>query len=107
MQTKIAKPAEPKRPAGRPIDTPAEDSLPTRLAGLSLGGSESRSVRLPLIGTTAGDVTEAGRKLASTARSAATRAMHRTENRYTIDTGHFLTHDHQHYVVSAVITRIE
>lgn len=94
---------------GRPKDTPSEDSLPTRLTQLAVGQSESRSTRLLVIVTDANTVSEAGRKLANTARSATTRASRRTngEHAYTIDTGHFLTHDHRYYVVSAVVTRIK
>lgn len=110
MQTK---PSSTKRvintPVGRPKDTPVPDSLPTRLLQLAVGESESKSVRLPVAGSTSADVTEAARKLANTARSALTRATQRSpeERRYTIDTGHFLTHDHQFYSVSALITRVE
>jgi hypothetical protein len=95
--------------AGRPKDTPVTDSLPSRLAQLAVGESETKSTRLTVAGSTAGDVSEAARKLANSARSALTRAARRNTQglRYTIDTGHFLTHDHQFYVVNAVITRVE
>lgn len=94
------------KPNGRPEGSYDEDSLPTRLAKLEVGQTESRSVRLNANEATPDQIRKSSETLSGGMRKAISRTGDRSKGRFTTETGYFISNSRV-AVITCVATRIK
>lgn len=104
-----------KRPASKLVQTalpleqeakPGDTRLPSRIAALAIGESESSSVRIQFDVTSKDELFTLSNNLKSTMSKAADRASKRCDSRFVTEIGQFFTRSGD-IIVTAVVTRVE